>query len=310
MGTTNVKRSKSNGAKAAPLLPTTDQRESGPCDTCSRGIFLLVPIVACSLVLVALFLLAYRTGNGVRIAETSISLCLASYDPKAEVLLVISCGATLMFVVSIMRNIQINVYHRRQKSESRALRGVNFIAALSNILAYCGFILLAMFDINYLYDGARLLHYIGAYMYFSCAGLYEVLHTFLLWKQSQYPMLQKVIFTVVGVSSIASAAIFASNIENFYEFEWLAIALHAIYVGLMSTLFLVDPVDDELRDFFCCRRRGQRDQLPDGWKSATDQSSGDVYYYHTSGETTWKKPNTDGNIKKFKAGSCARVATH
>lgn len=100
-----------------------------------------------------------------------------------------TCGATVMFVISIMRIIQINVYHRRLRSESRIMHAINFIAAMSNILSYRGFIFLAMFDVNYLYDGARMLHYVGACMYFCCAGLYEVLHVFLLWNQREYPML-------------------------------------------------------------------------------------------------------------------------
>ena len=284
-------------SKASPLLPTTSSsstksESSGPCGIISHGIFLLLPIAACTLVLAALFLLAFNTGDGVKIAETSISLCLASYTPKAEVLLIITCGATLMFIVSIMRNIQINVYHRRLKSESLGLRAVNFIAAMCNILSYCGFILLAMFDVNYLHDGARMMHYVGAFMYFICAGVYEVFHTFLLWNQRQYPLLHKVVFTVVGLLSLTSIIIFAATDEQ-YEFEWLAAALNAIYVGLVSTLFLVDPVDDELRAFFCCHRRDSRrgDQLLEGWKEATDPKSGKVYYYnHSSGETSWKKP--------------------
>jgi len=82
-----------------------------------------------------------------------------------------------------------NVYHRRLRSESRIMHAINFIAAMSNILSYRGFIFLAMFDVNYLYDGARMLHYVGVCMYFSCAGFYEVLHVFLLWNQREYPML-------------------------------------------------------------------------------------------------------------------------
>ena len=40
--------------------------------------------------------------------------------------------------------------------------------------------------------------------------------------------------------------------------EWLAIALHALLVGCtVLPFFHEDPVDDELRDFFCCRRRGR-----------------------------------------------------
>ena len=40
------------------------------------------------------------------------------------------------------------------------------------------------------------------------------------------------------------------------------------------------------------------EQLPNGWKSATDQSSGKLYYYHTSGETSWTKPQPIDVINK------------
>jgi hypothetical protein len=40
------------------------------------------------------------------------------------------------------------------------------------------------------------------------------------------------------------------------------------------------------------------EQLPHGWKSATDQSSGKLYYYHTSGETSWTKPQPIDVINK------------
>ena len=40
------------------------------------------------------------------------------------------------------------------------------------------------------------------------------------------------------------------------KYEWFAVAFSALFVGLFSTLFLVDPADDEIKDFFCCRRIG------------------------------------------------------
>ncbi len=237
---------------ADPLLPTTSaQSEPGRCGACGRLILLLIPILACAFVLAGLYLLAYLPR--VQITETTISDCLAAYESKVHILALISVGATLIAVSSIMRNVQMNVYHRRQRSESTAIRVLNFIAAMSNIFAYVGFIILFTFDVDGP-DDVKRLHIVGAIMYFALGGFYALLHTYLLCKQAQYPMFCKIIFAMVAFAIIASSIIFGLKRKEFYVFEWLSVALHAIYVGLIGVLFLVDPVDDELRDFFCCRR--------------------------------------------------------
>lgn len=258
MGKVKKQRNSTRNRKD-PLLPTTNTgiQENARCGACSRLILLLVPILGCTFILGSLCLLVYRLE--VSISDTSISRCLADYSPKVEVLVLLFIGATLIFIVTAMRNVQINVYHRRQKSESICMRVLNLIAAIANIAAYVGIILLALFDL----DGpgqAPLIHYIGTYMYFGLSGLYGLLHSFLLCKQNQYPMLCKIIFTIVPIATIACSVIYAVNPEEKIEFEWFSVALAAINMGLISILFLVDSVDDELRDFFCCRRvsSGQR----------------------------------------------------
>ena len=251
MGSTEV-RSRNTNSKSDPLLPTTVQGKSGRCGTCSHLILLFIPVLACSLVIAALYLLTYHLG--VQITETSISLCLAIYEPKVEVLVVISAGATLMFVVTMMRNIQVDVYHRREGSQSTVMRVLNYIATISNILAYLGFILLAAFDTDDPNPSYRVIHYVGSVMYFALTGFYGLLQTYLLCKQTQYPMFCKIVFTLVCSAAIASSIIYVSNMAENFEMEWFAVALHAIFVGLMSLLFHDDPVDDELRDFICCRQ--------------------------------------------------------
>ena len=136
MGSTKVKRSTSR--KKAPLLPQTsgDVNGTARCGACFRCILLLLPILGCTCVLGTLCLLVYRLD--VPITDASISTCLADYPSKVEVLICIFPGATLMYIVTVMRNIQINVYHRRQKSESKAMRIVNLIATIANIVAYIG----------------------------------------------------------------------------------------------------------------------------------------------------------------------------
>lgn len=254
MGATKVK--KSTGRKDA-LLPQTrgDLKRSDRCGACSRFILLLLPILGCTCVLLSLLLLMYRLD--VPITEASISQCIADYDsvaPKAEILICIMFGATVMFIVAIMRNIQINVYHRRQRDETKAMWIVNLIAAIANILSYVGFVILAIYDV----DGpghSTLIHYVGAFMFFILNGVYGVLHIYLLCKQVQYPMFCKIIFTLVPLAMITCSVMYIVDQSNFCAFEWFSVALAAINVGLLSILFFVDSVDDELRDFFCCRVR-------------------------------------------------------
>jgi hypothetical protein len=254
MGIDRVKRS--SRRKADPLLPQYDDDDGVPrCGSCGRAFLLLLPILGCSFILATLYLLVYRLN--VSIKDVSVSQCLADYEPKIEVLVIIFIGATLMFIVTVMRNIQISVYHRRQKSESVFVRIINFIAAASNIFAYVGFVLVALFDLDGPGDAPRI-HLIGSYMYFVLSGLYGLLHSYLLCKQSQYPIFCKIVLSLVPVAGTACSIIYAVVMGEGYEFEWFTVALGAIFVGLMSILFIVDPVDDELGDFFCCRRGKRR----------------------------------------------------
>ena len=262
MGGRRVKRS---SARKDPLLPETRQNvESGSstnkCWACGRFILHMLPILGCLFVLMSLFLLTYKLG--VPITEDSISSCLANYTPKVEVLIVIFLGATLIFIVTVMRNIQINVYHQRQKSESKCQSALNLIASICNILAYTGFVLLALYDLNGPGKSPQI-HYTGAIMYFTLSCVYGHIHSFLLCKQTQYPMFCKVIFTILPIATTTCTIIYVTNMEGEgarFEYEWFAVALAAINIGLLSVLFCVDSVDDELRDFFCCRRgrRGGR----------------------------------------------------
>ncbi|KAL9179569.1 hypothetical protein ACHAXT_008859 [Thalassiosira profunda] len=235
----------------------SDTQGNTRCGACTRLLLFLLPLLGCACILGSLALLSLRLG--VSITDASISTCLADYDTvgsKVEVLIPIFVGASLMFVATKMRNIQVNEYHRRQRTESKCRYAMNLIAAISNVLAYGGFVLLALFDL----DGpgnAPLIHEIGSYVYFILSGVYGVLHAILLCKQVQYPMLCKVIFATLPVATIACTIIYVTKQDELFVFEWISVALAAINVGLISVLFLVDPVDDELRDFFCCRRAGR-----------------------------------------------------
>ena len=248
-------RSSYTTTRKDPLLPThnAETKQGGKCGACGRLILLLLPILGCSLIIGSLMLLVHH--NEVAITDVTISRCIADYDPKIEVLVMIISGGSIMFVVTKMRNIQINVYHRRQKSESKCMSALNMIAAICNCIAYAGFITLALNDV----DGkSEAMHMIGAYLYFILSGIYGLLHSFLLWKQVQYPLLCKIIFTIVPLATITCTIIFCIDTQAHYAFEWFSVAMAALNCGLFSILFMVDNVDDELRDFFCCRRAGGR----------------------------------------------------
>ena len=263
VGRSKVKRSSNN--RKEPLLPETQQnvkasresRRTDKCGACGRFLLHLIPVLGCLFILSTLLLLASTR----KITEASISTCLADYEPKVDVLFLIFVGATFMYIATVMRNIQINVYHRRQKSENKCMWTLNLIAAFANCIAYVGFCLLALYDL----DGpgnAPTIHLVGAYMYFSLSSLYGLLHAVLLCAQRQYPIWAKFIFLIIPLGIIASTVYYVQNMEGedaAYEYEWLAVALAAILVGMMPILFCIDPCDDELFDFFCCvNKRGNK----------------------------------------------------
>lgn len=264
LGRSNKQRS-GNSRKDSLLQKNGDDDSCG--SFCGRLALLNIPVLACTFTLLSLYMLAFHLDADIK--EVTISTCLSNYKPKITVLVFIFIGATLSFIVTAMRNVQINVYHRRQRSESICRKALNLIAAISNCAAYVGFILLALFDADE--NGqSRLIHYIGAYMFFVLTGVYGLLHMYLLCQQRQYPVYCKLIFTIVPVSMVACSIMFAINPEGNCVYEWFSVALAAVMIGLVSILFLVDPVDDELREFFCCSRgRGSR-------KSSSGRSRRDV----------------------------------
>jgi hypothetical protein len=155
------------------------------------------------------------------------------------------------------RNIQINVYHRREGTTTCCVKALNFIAAVANIGAYVGFILLAVYPTDSETVMGRNIHTAGSYTYFVLASAYDILQTALLWQQKQYPCFLKIIFTLIPVVVVPVIIAYAVK-QELTILEWFTVAIQSIYVGLFSILFGIDPVEDELRDFFCCccRRQG------------------------------------------------------
>jgi hypothetical protein len=172
---------KSLNSRKEPLLPMSVDGGGGnksKTGKCASMLLLLMPLLGCSLILGTLYLLVYNMD--ISINESTISSALADYEPTWEILLLLCTGAFASFIVTISRSIQIGVYHRRNNSAFRGLRLLNFAAAMINILAYVGFVILAIYPV----DGKHQdYHMFGAYMYFGLIGVYALMHIFLLWKQ-------------------------------------------------------------------------------------------------------------------------------
>mmetsp|Transcript_17823 Transcript_17823/g.38550 ORF Transcript_17823/g.38550 Transcript_17823/m.38550 type:complete len:258 (+) Transcript_17823:113-886(+) len=243
-------------SRKKPLLPQTvgdTSNKGSKCSACGRFILLMFPILGAAMVITILFLLSYHLDNSVQ--DESISGAMADHEPYWEVVLPLSLGAFFIFIVTISRTIQIGVYHRRRKSEITRVRIMNFVAASANILAYVGFMLLTLYKIDG-DDAEEKMHIVGACMYFGLGCLYFILHDILLLEQTHYPFCIKVVLIMITVPTVFSCILFGYKQEEAFIFEWIAVALYAIYVGLFSVLFYIDPADDEIRDFFFCRGTG------------------------------------------------------
>ena len=226
------------------------------CSCLCRSITLMFPLNGCLFIMLALYVLA----QGETISEVTVSECMANYGNERMLLTLMFIGASCIFVTGAMRKIQFRVYQQRNGDDSKLWHALNIISAASLILAYVGWCVLAIFNV----DENTLFHNIGAFTYFILSNLFGLIHMAILWKQKQYPLYLKIVFSLVPIAATASSIVYMLSLsevgvipDTLYTLEWLAIALHALLVGCTVLLFFHDPVDDELRDFFCCRRRGR-----------------------------------------------------
>lgn len=168
-------------SKKEPLLPMSVEgggSSRSKAGKCASVMLLTMPLFGCFMILGTLYMLVYNMG--ISINEMTVSSALADYEPTWEILVCLCTGAFCSFIVTISRSIQIGVYHRRNNSAFRGLRLLNFVAALINILAYVGFVILAIYPVDGEHEDY---HMFGAYMYFILIGVYALMHIFLLWKQ-------------------------------------------------------------------------------------------------------------------------------
>ncbi|KAG7359096.1 hypothetical protein IV203_015685 [Nitzschia inconspicua] len=292
-------RTKKSSSRSDPLLsaengtvvsgrrqkqpPSTSRRISSDASTtspplvgkCGHAFIVLLPLMACGMVVSILGLLILNFEGGESIQTTSISAALEVYQPYSEIVLLASFAAVLTFAVTAARNIQIAVSMQRGRmaglnleqkpgasAYSSSSRIVNATAALMNVTAYAGFVLLIAFKVNQEEPSyAILMHTIGAFVYFGGISIYSLAHAYLLYQQDQpkYPLFLKWLFIGLSLGVVLCVVVFGVNFRALkpLEFEWAAVFLSAIYVGLFSVLFHIDNVDDEIRDFFgkflCCR---------------------------------------------------------
>lgn len=235
-----------------PLLSTDDRK---PQNKFVHFLFCSLPVVGGGLILVVLIelLISFQ----MTIFDNSVSTALAEYEPYITVLAPILVGSAFMFIVTAARNVQIKVYFSRERSYTWVRAALNTFAAVSNIAAYVGFILLSVFEQNGTEQEAQL-HKIGSYVYFVLSSIYGLLHTYLLFRQDQYPTLLKLIFAAATAVTVFSASSYGISRSTRFEFEWIASFGSSMYVMLFAILFHIDPVDDELSDFFCCCCRRKR----------------------------------------------------
>jgi hypothetical protein len=214
-------------------------------------VFCLLPIVGGVIILGVLFHVLVKLD--LSISAISVSGALAAYEPYIVILVPLLIAGLLMFVVTIARNIQLKVYFSsRQSTYSWFVKALNLVSAIFNILAYFGFIVLSLFQstgeqpwTNY--------HFAGATVYFVCSNLYSLLQSWLLFKQTQYPLVLKLLFWALAILSLITSVVYVWWRQS-EQYEWVAVVAAITYVMLFAILFHIDPVDDELAAFFCCRR--------------------------------------------------------
>ncbi|KAL3916318.1 MAG: hypothetical protein SGARI_007981, partial [Bacillariaceae sp.] len=222
---------------------------------CGHFLIVSLPLVVCSLTLAILGCLIANFEDGTTIQNISVSGALELYEPYSTIVLLAAFIAIISFAVTASRNIQIAVsmQRKRQKNDLGSYscfnRFLNVVSSVINVAAYIGFTLLIAFQLNQeepAYAGQA--HYSGAIMYFIGIAAYSTMHSILLYYQDpeNYPKWLKAMFALVAVGILACVIAFGIDLQGNVEFEWMAVVMMSLYMGLFSILFHIDNVDDEL----------------------------------------------------------------
>ena len=162
----------------------------------------------------------------------------------------------VLALASVARNILIEVYHKRTGSFI-----FMYLSAIINVLAYVGLMVAVNFKVTQEDpEYAVQAPFLGFLTFFAGTATYAVLHSFLLWRQSEYLTPVKGLFFVLAMVIVGSSLAFGfpiwingitSDQGATPISEWVAVFSSAISMGYYLILFFIDPVDDELGAFFC-----------------------------------------------------------
>ena len=229
-----------------PLLgelvrPNVGTNETNHKDCCARIFFAFMPLLSTALIIAFLYILIYEGENDP--TKILIGQAMAGYERQTEIMAISLLGSVFAIITTIAREVQIRVYFSRDGAYTFCLQMMNSIGALTNILAYVGYLLSVFNKYDDEDESKTLLHVGGVLMFLVLAALYALLQCALLFKQKRYSLFAKIIFLLVAVIEYGVTTAYLVLKEKAIQLEWFAVALISLYNGLFCILFLIDPVD-------------------------------------------------------------------
>ena len=252
-----------------PLLgelvrPNVGTNETNHKDCCARIFFAFMPLLSTALIIAFLYILIYEGENDP--TKILIGQAMAGYERQTEIMAISLLGSVFAIITTIAREVQIRVYFSRDGAYTFCLQMMNSIGALTNILAYVGYLLSVFNKYDDEDESKTLLHVGGVLMFLVLAPLYALLQCALLFKQKRYSLFAKIIFLLVAVIEYGVTTAYLVLKEKAIQLEWFAVALISLYNGLFCILFLIDPVDEELKEYFsfgCLRQKSGTSERKD-----------------------------------------------
>ena len=237
------------------IRPNVGTNQTNRKDCCARIFFAFMPLLSSAFIISFLYILMNVGGNDR--TKVLIGQAMAAYERPAEIMVLAVLGSVFAILTTIAREIQTRVYFSKDGEYTFCLQAMNSIGALANILAYVGYLLSVFNKYDDEDETKALLHMGGVLMFLVLAPLYALLQCFLLFKQKQYSLFVKIIFLIVGVCEYGVSIAYLVLKEQAIQLEWFAVALISLFNGLFFILFLIDPVEDELKEYFsfgCLRK--------------------------------------------------------